>query len=160
MFVPFNTLLPKSKIWIYQSNKTFSDDEVSKIKTLLEPFVEIWQYHGQDLKASFNILYNQFIVLAVSEDDTVSGCTIDASVHTIQQIEREFNVDLTNKMQTAFKNGDNINTVSLADFKKYVGLNKITEDTIVFNNMVNTIEALQTKWEVPAKLSWHKRYFK
>ncbi len=160
MLVPFNTLGPKSKIWIYQSNKTFSDDEVSQIKTLLEPFVEKWQYHGQDLNASYKILYNQFIVLAVAEDNTVSGCSIDASVHVIQQIERDFKADLTDKMKTAFKNGDNINVVSLADFKKYVSLGKINPDTVVFNNMVDTIKGLKTEWEVSAKLSWHKRYFK
>ncbi len=160
MLVPFNTLGPKSKIWIYQSNKTFSDNELSQIKTLLEPFVEKWQYHGQDLNASYKILYNQFIVLAVAEDNTVSGCSIDASVHVIQQIERDFKADLTDKMKTAFKNGDNINVVSLANFKKYVGLGKINPDTVVFNNMVDTIKGLKTEWEIPAKQSWHKRYFK
>ncbi len=159
MLVLFDTLPLKSKIWIYQSNKTFSNDEVSKIKTLLEPFVETWQYHGQDLNASYKILYNQFIVLAVAEDDTVSGCSIDASVHIIQQIEQEFKADLTDKLQVAFKDGENINTVSLVEFKKYVALNKITQKTIVFNNMVNTIEGLNTNWEVPAKQSWHKKYF-
>jgi len=160
MLVPFNTLGSKSKIWIYQSTKTFSNDEVSQIKMLLEPFVEKWQYHGQDLNASYKILYNQFIVLAVAEDNTVSGCSIDASVHIIQQIERDFKADLTDKMQTAFKNGDNINIVSLADFKKYVGMGKINRETIVFNNMIDTVEGLETEWEIPAKLSWHKRYFK
>jgi len=160
MFVPFNTLPLKSKIWIYQSNKIFSDDEVSKIKAIIEPFVNNWQRHGQDLKASYKIIYNQFIVIAVDENNEVSGCSIDASMHVMQQIEQQFKVDLTDKMKTTFKNGDNINMVSLSEFKKYVRLNKITKDTIVFNNMVDTIEELNVNWEVPAKQSWHKKYFK
>jgi len=160
MLIPFNTLPLKSKIWIYQSNKTFLDDELSEIKDLLKPFVETWQYHGQDLNASYKILYNQFIVLAVAENNEVSGCSIDASVHVIQQIEHKYKLDLTDKLQVAFKDGNNINTVSLDEFKKYVSLNKITQKTIVFNNMVNTIEAINTNWEVPAKQSWHKKYFK
>ena len=159
MFVPFNTLPPQSRIWIYQSNKTFTDSEISEIATIIESFLNNWQRHGHNLQASYKILYNQFIVVAVDESNEVSGCSIDASMHVMQQIEKEFNVDLTDKLQVAFKNGNNINTVSLADFKKYVKLNKITQETIVFNNLVNTIEGLQNEWEVPAKMSWHKRVF-
>lgn len=160
MLIPFNTLPLKSRVWIYQSSRPFKDTEISEIATIIEPFVENWQRHGQDLQASYKVIYNQFIVIAVDENNEVSGCSIDASMHVMQQIEQQFKVDLTDKLQVAFKNGVNINTVSLGDFKKYVELNKITSETIVFNNMVNSIEGLQNNWEVPAKLSWHNRFFK
>jgi len=160
MLVPFNTLPKQSRIWIYQSNKSFTNQDILKIKEFIEPFVNQWQRHGKNLKASYKIIYNQFIVLAVDESNDVSGCSIDASVHLIKQIEKEFKVNLTDKMKTTFKNGDNINMVSLADFKKYVSINKITKETVVFNNMVDTIEGLNNNWEVPAKKSWHKKYFK
>jgi len=160
MLVPFNTLPPKSRIWIYQSNSAFTDVEISNISKIIEPFLENWQRHGNNLKASYRIIYNQFIVIAVDENNEVSGCSIDASMHIMQQIEQQFKVDLTDKLQVAFKNGDNINTVSLADFKKYVTLDKITSETIVFNNMVDSIEGLQNNWEVPANKSWHNRFFK
>ena len=32
MYVPFESLPEESKIWIYQSNRKFSDDEIAKIK--------------------------------------------------------------------------------------------------------------------------------
>jgi len=160
MLVPFNSLPIKSRIWVYQSNKYFANNNINKIKTLIEPFVDNWQRHGKDLKASYKIFYNQFIVLAVDESNEVSGCSIDASMHVIQQIEQEFKADLTNKLQVAFRDGDNINTVSITDFKKYITLLKINRETIVFNNMVDSISALQTQWEVPAKKSWHRKYFK
>jgi hypothetical protein len=35
---------------------------------------------------------------------------------------------------------------------------KITSETIVFNNMVNTKEDFENNWEIPAKQSWHKRF--
>jgi hypothetical protein len=157
MLVPFNTLPKTSKVWIYQSNNAFSDSQLPVINDLLIKFTNQWQRHGADLESSYKIVYNQFIVIGVN--DTVSGCSIDASVHVIQEIEQRFNVDLTNKLQTAFRNGDNINTVSLADFKKYVALGKINDLTIVFNNMADSIAAFETEWEVPANKSWHKKYF-
>ena len=34
-----------------------------------------------------------------------------------------------------------------------------TENTIVFNNLVNNIEEYNESWEVPAMDSWHSRFF-
>lgn len=160
MFVDFNSLSDSSKIWIYQSNREFSDLELEVIENKLKFFVSNWKRHGDDLKASFEIRYNQFIIIAVDEQyNNVSGCSIDASSHVFKEIEKEFQVDLFNKLNTAFKNGKNINVVSLVDFQKFVNEQKINPNTIVFNNMINTKKELNTVWEVSADKSWHCRYF-
>ena len=160
MFVDFNSLSDSSKIWIYQSNREFSDLELEVIENKLKFFVSNWKRHGDDLKASFEIRYNQFIIIAVDEQyNNVSGCSIDASSHVFKEIEKEFQVDLFNKLNTAFKNGKNINVVSLVDFQKFVDEQKINPNTIVFNNMINTKKELNTVWEVSADKSWHCRYF-
>lgn len=160
MFVEINSLPDNARVWIYQANRPFLDDEVEKIKVSLEEFTNRWNDHGDGLKASFEVKYNQFITLVNDENHTpASGCTIDSSIQIIKKIEKEFNVDLLDRMKTAFKINEVINIVSLADFQKYVLDNKINEDTIVFNNMVNTFGDYKNKWEVPAKDSWHARFF-
>lgn len=159
MFVKFEDLDKNARVWIYQSNREFSNNEVEIIKEKTLDFIENWQRHGDNLKASFCIKYNQFIVLAVDENyNNVSGCSIDASVNLIKSIEKAFSVDLTNKLNISFKDANNINVVTLADFQKYVKQQKITANTIVFNNMVATKEAFENNWEVPADKSWHKRF--
>jgi hypothetical protein len=35
----------------------------------------------------------------------------------------------------------------------------VSANTIVFNNLVNTIEEWKENWEVPAEDSWHNRFF-
>jgi hypothetical protein len=45
------------------------------------------------------------------------------------------------------------------DFKKMVKSKAVTENTIVFNNLVVNKEEFLTQWEVPAHQSWHARYF-
>lgn len=159
MFVKFEDLDKSARVWIYQSNREFSNNEVEIIKEKTLDFIENWQRHGDNLKASFCIKYNQFIVLAVDENyNNVSGCSIDASVNLIKSIEKAFSVDLTNKLNISFKDANNINVVTLADFQKYVKQQKIIANTIVFNNMVATKEAFENNWEVPADKSWHKRF--
>ena len=40
MFVPFDSLPEESKIWIYQSNRKFSDEEIQEIEKDLTSFLE------------------------------------------------------------------------------------------------------------------------
>ncbi len=159
MLVEFNTLPNSSRVWIYQSDRTFSDEEVTKISALLENFIQNWNNHGDGLKASFQVKYNQFIILAIDEDyKPASGCSIDSSVQIIKKIEQEFTLNMFNRMQTAFKDGEHVNLVSLADFQKYAKENKINANTIVFNNLVKTKFEYENNWEITADKSWHARF--
>lgn len=159
MFTEYKNLPDTARVWIYQSNREFTENEISFINEKAREFINSWTRHGDDLKGSFTIKYNQFLVIGVDESfNNVSGCSIDASVHFIQELEKEFQLDLMDKMNISFKNGEHINLVKLPDFQKYVREKKITQETIVFNNMVNTKEDFEHKWEVPAKNSWHKRF--
>lgn len=159
MFTAYKNLPNNSRVWIYQSNRAFSDNEVELISKKAEEFINSWTRHGDDLKGSFTIKYNQFLVLAVDESfNNVSGCSIDSSVRFVQELEKELQLDLMNKMNITFKDSDHINLVKLSDFQKYAKAQKITSETIVFNNMVNTKEDFENKWEVPANQSWHKRF--
>jgi len=161
MYVDFSLLPDTSRVWVYQADRSFTTDEVKEIKQQLIPFIQNWKRHGEDLKASFQIKYDQFIILAVDENFTnVSGCSIDASVHIIQELQEKFGIDLLNKMNVTFKDGNNVNTVSLAAFKEYAKLDKITSNTLVFNNMVTSKTDLKSSWEVKASESWHAKFLK
>lgn len=160
MYVPFETLNDNSRVWVYQSNREFNENEVKEMTSTLRDFVNEWTRHGDDLKASFDIKYNHFIVLAVDESfNQVSGCSIDASTHVFKNFEKAFKLELLNKLNTAFRDGDHINIVTLSDFQNFVKGRKIRPETIVFNNMVQRKNDLETLWEVPASKSWHARYF-
>ncbi|NUY79971.1 ABC transporter ATPase [Flavobacterium sp. MAH-1] len=160
MYVPFDTLPEDSRIWIYQSNRKFSDEEIAEIDKELQSFVENWAAHGSGLEASYQLKYNRFIILAINQEtQAATGCSIDASVHFIQQIEKKYAVDLLDKMNVTFRNGEHIAHKTLMDFKKMAKEKAVTGNTIVFNNLVNTIGEWNEFWEVPANESWHSRFF-
>lgn len=160
MLIDYHEMPLSSRVWIYQADRAFDNNEEREIRLRIENFINAWKRHGEDLKASYVVKYNQFIVLLVDEKyNDVSGCAIDASVNLIKKIENDFAVDLTNKLNVSFKDADNINIVSLADFQKYVKLEKITSNTTVFNNLVANKSEFESKWEVPASQSWHQRFF-
>ena len=160
MFIPFENLPEDSKIWIYQSNRKFSDDEMTEIENELKIFIENWSAHGTSLEASYLLKYNRFIILAVNQEvQQATGCSIDSSVAFIQSLEQKFQVDLLDKMNVTFRNGEHIAHKSLIDFKRMAKEKAVTGNTIVFNNLVNSIEEFNENWEVPADESWHSRFF-
>lgn len=159
MFTAYKNLPNNSRVWIYQADRAFTNAEIAFISEKAEDFINQWTRHGDDLKGSFTIKYNQFLVLAVDESfNNVSGCSIDSSVRFIQALEKELQLDLMNKMNVTFKDRNNINLVKLSDFQRFAKEQKVTSETIVFNNIVQTKQDLENNWEVPAKESWHKRF--
>ncbi|WP_341221815.1 ABC transporter ATPase [Polaribacter atrinae] len=159
MFTEYKNLPNNSRVWIYQADREFTENEINFISEKAEDFINQWTRHGDDLKGSFTIKYNQFLVLAVDESfNNVSGCSIDSSVRFIKELENELQLDLMDKMNVTFKDNDNINLVKLFDFQKFAKEQKVTAETIVFNNMVDTKEDFESNWEIPAKDSWHKRF--
>ena len=159
MFTEYKNLPNNSRVWIYQSDREFTNNEIEFISEKAIDFINQWTRHGDDLKGSFTIKYNQFLVLAVDESfNNVSGCSIDSSVRFIKELENELKLDLMDKMNVTFKDNDNINLVKLFDFQKFAAAQKVTTETIVFNNMVATKEDFENSWEIPAKDSWHNRF--
>lgn len=160
MYIPFEDLPLDSKIWIYQSNRKFSEEEIAEIDIATKEFVSKWSAHGTSLEASFIIKYNRFIILAVNQEVQHStGCSIDKSVQFIQEIEQKYAVDLLDKMNVTFKNGEFITHKTLLEFKKMAKDKAVSGTTIVFNNLVNTIEEFNELWQIPVEESWHSRFF-
>ncbi|NND63414.1 MAG: ABC transporter ATPase [Flavobacteriaceae bacterium] len=159
MLVDFETLPNESRVWIYQSNRKLSDEEVAYIDAKTRHFLNEWTAHGANLEAGFEIKYNRFIVIGLNQENaSASGCSIDASVHFIQSLENKIGVDLLDKMNVTFYNGEFIAYKPLSEFKKMAKNRSVSKNTVVFNNLVNSKAEYLEHWEVPAKDSWHSRF--
>ncbi len=159
MFVPFDTLPESSRVWIYQANRSFTEEEQAEIKEKLQQFIEQWTAHGANLQASFEMRYRRFIILALDQKmNAATGCSIDDSVRFIQQLEKDYDVDLLDKMNVSYKQGEFVAYKTLTDFRKMAKDKAVSPKTIVFNNLVNNKAEYLSDWEVPASESWHKRF--
>ncbi|MBD0778819.1 ABC transporter ATPase [Maribacter sp. ANRC-HE7] len=159
MLVEFNALPDSSRIWIFQANRSFSEQELQEIRQAMEAFIAEWTTHGSDLKAGYEIRYKRFIILALDQTNaSASGCSIDASVHFIQQLEKKYNVELLDKMNVSYKQGEFVAYKALNEFKKMAKQRAVSKNTIVFNNLVTNKGEYLEHWEVPASESWHSRF--
>lgn len=152
----YQNLSDTSKVWVYQSNRELSDAEVSEIKIEGEAFVSEWAAHGAGLSAAMSVFYNRFIVLFADESQVIaSGCSIDSSVNFIKSLEMEYNINLFDRLNIAYKKDGKIESMQMNDFQEALINGQISENTIVFNNLVETKASFDSAWEVPVKESWH-----
>lgn len=151
---------PQSRVWIYQSDRKFTSGEETEILNKLTAFTNQWKAHGNELLAKAEIRYGFFIILIVDESRAgVTGCSIDSSVRLMKEIEQEYHVDLFNRFNIAYKVNGEVVVNSKEDFETLVNIKQVTPETTVFNNMVQNLTELETKWEVPFKNSWHSTVF-
>lgn len=159
MTVDFNELPETSRVWIYQASRSLTEEELEEVKQSLNVFLDEWTVHGSDLKAGLDIRYKRFIVIGLDQTlNGASGCSIDASVHFIQDLEKKYNIDLLDKMNVSYKQGEFVAYKTLKDFKKMAKNKSVSKNTIVFNNLVTTKDEYLNHWEVPASESWHSRF--
>ncbi|MCG3165258.1 MAG: hypothetical protein POELPBGB_01020 [Bacteroidia bacterium] len=150
-----SNLSPSSRIWIYQSSREFTPAEVQQLNTLATEFVITWSAHGAALKAAAEILHNRFLVIGVDEEQAAaSGCSIDKSVALVKKIEADFNTNLLDRMQIAYRSGNEIKTFKLPQASSLLEKAELTENTVIFNNLVSTKKDWDQKWEVALKDSW------
>lgn len=147
-----------AKVWVYQSDKHFDEDELNYLQVKLDDFTSEWESHGSLLKGTFGIFYNLFVVFFVDEQgDSMCGRAQDASVRLMKQLGEELELSFLDRMVQSYKKGDEVQIVKMNDFTGLLANNEIDENTIVYNNMVTTKGDFETKWEVPMKNSWHKQ---
>ena len=156
----YKHLLPEdfddnARVWIYQSSRVFTISEALQIEDMLNDLAANWQTHGTPVKAYANLFFGQFIVLMADENVAgVSGCSIDSSVRVIQQIEKQFNVDMFNWQSLAFVVNEKVQIIPRQQFNYALENNFITPQTTFFNNVITTKKDLEDKWMIPVGESW------
>ncbi len=149
-----------SRVWIYQANRELTDAETTAIQQRLVAFAKQWTAHNNQLHAGAEVRYNRFLILIVDEEHAgASGCSIDKSVHFMQHIEQDFNIDLFDRFNLAYRTVEGIKSANRDEFEALIKRGVINDDTIVFNNLARNVEELNNKWEVPFSQSWHARVF-
>ncbi len=166
MYIPFEDMPARARLWIYQATRPLSAAEVTYTMQLGQKFASSWAAHGKPLQASVKVFHQRFLVIAVDEDyNQASGCSIDASVALVKELEEKFatareRFSFFDRTKVAFLHQDEVFVASTAQLKQQVSEGKIKPDTLTFNNLVSNKAQFEKEWVVPVRDSWISRYFK
>ena len=159
MWVNFDELPLQSRVWVFQSNRKMSPDEQSAIDDAVKHFVQNWSTHGLQMLASHVLYHNCFVIIAADEQkQAASGCSIDSFTALFKAFGTQYNLSFFDRFSIAHKSDDEVVISKIDDFKQLIDDGHITQDTFVYNNLIERRQDLFTKWEIPLKESWQKRY--
>lgn len=153
-----NDLPDSSRVWVYLSSRPFSQAERRQLDKMLTAFAAGWQSHGHPVPAWAGVVLDHFIVLA-ADDSRVSmgGCSIDASVHLLKQIEAELGVQLFERLRFAWWDGGRVRTALRDEFARLYAEGAIDDQTLVFDTLVNNLADFKAHFLKPLRASWHRR---
>ncbi len=153
-------LPPTTRIWIYQAAEPFQTDQVQQIQEEVQQFAQAWISHNRQLRAGGAVLHDRFVVLAVDESMAgASGCSIDSSVGFIRALGAKYGRDLFDRMRFSFEDSSGqVQTVSKEEFSAMYASGAITDETLVFDTLVDRLELLQSTFRKPLQQSWHSRF--
>lgn len=160
MNINFQSLIPhdfndNSHVWVYQSNRAFTIHEVIQIEMRLHNFTKEWKSNGIAVKGYANLFFGHFIILMADERATgIKVFDADDSIKFIKSIERDYNVELFDRLMLAFIIQERIQLLPLAELNLSIEKDLITPDTLYFNNTILTKKELINKWIIPVKESW------
>lgn len=144
-----------SRVWVYQSSRSFIEKEQQEINEQLEQFYLQWTAHGAPVKGWAKILFGQFIVIMADETNVaVSGCSTDSSVKIVKSIERQYSVNLFDRLSITFLKNGKAEMLPFNQIQYALDRGFITGDTNIFNNVVYNKKELLEQWLVPLRHSW------
>lgn len=160
MYVAFDHLPPQARVWIYQASRPLAEEEIMPLLPRLAAFAEEWTSHGRQLVASAQLLHRQFLVIGLDEQVAgASGCSIDASVRFVQELEQVLDVQLLEKSRMAFLTNGELRLLTRRELREAIAAGQVGADTLYFNNTLTTKGQLASQWPAPAGQTWLAGYF-
>lgn len=161
MYIPFDKISDSARVWIYIGDRKLLPSEIKVLKKELEDFCEKWQTHGNGMPTSFDLMFDQVIVLSVDESVMgASGCSIDSSTRKIREIEALLGINFLDQGKLAIlHDGQNLTVVPALKAKATIEEGILHPESIVLNPMVSKKSDLKSNWLLPAKVTWLKKYF-
>lgn len=158
VYISSDLLTDTAKVWVYPSSRKFYSNEVEGVKEKIRDFVENWKVEDSDFKASFQLVYDRFIVIYAEDNVSLTNPDIDAQVSFILSLQKEYHIELLDRMNVCFKQGEFVQYKEVKAFKKMLKSKSVSSKTIVFDNLIQTKEEFDQFWEIPITESWYNRF--
>ena len=157
----FQRMPDQARLWVFASERPLAGRERAALLERVDEFLFRWKAHGAPLAAGRAWLYDRFLAVAVDERVTPpSGCSIDALVRTLKELEAKIGSRLVDNTPVYYRSPQGVERVTRGRFRQLADGGQVTPDTLVFNNTITRLgEFREGKWEGPARHSWQGRAF-
>ena len=157
--VEFDALPGHARLWVFAAERDLTAVERQRLLQTVDNFLNDWQAHRHPLTSARDFRYDRFLLVAVDEVAAgVSGCSIDALVRAIKQLEATLGVRLVDHGPVLYRDDGRIVRVARDEFAELARAGRVTPATPVFDNTVTRVEDVRAgRWDGPASAAWHGR---
>lgn len=153
MLIDFNIISDSSKLWVYGSEKKMTLKQQQYIVYSIGKYLKGWEYHTNPLIAAVTILENRFLIVALDTSEYgVGGCSIDSLQRAIQDVEKELDISLLNRLNVFCKMENEIQCIPSSKLKGIVN-----GDTYFYDLTIQKKSEISSYLK-PIKEGWCKRF--
>ncbi len=151
MEVDYNLLTDEAKVFVYPSSRKFYPQELDGLQQEIQGFLS---ENFKDYNFHFKILNNRFLVFFIEGDKTIPIQLLDKLADFILSLEQKYKVTLLDKINICFKQGEFIQYQDMKKFRTLLKNRSISENTVIFNNLVQNKYDFENNFETPLSDSW------
>ena len=151
-----------ARIWIFGTDRELDVSETGALLGSVDGFLQSWAAHGVPLRATRSWHHGRFLIVAVDlEHAPPSGCSIDALVHRLRDLEQRLGARFLGNETVWYRDGGGaIRRASRPEFRALARTGGVTPDSVVFDNSITALSDLRAgRWEGPASERWHAALF-
>ncbi len=151
-----------TRIWIFGADRELEDRESAELLSGVDGFLRTWAAHGVPLHAARSWCHGRFLIVgADTRAASPSGCSIDALVGVLKEIEIRYGVRFLGNEAVWYRDAQGrICKASRPEFRGLARSGSVTPASVVFDNSITELAELRAgQWEAPARERWHAVFF-
>jgi hypothetical protein len=156
----FDDLPDHARLWIFGVSRALDEEEERLLQRTVDAFLSQWSAHGRPLAAARDWREGRFLMVALNPDvEPPSGCSIDALIRALRELEAELGVEMVGSAPVWFRGAEGgVERVSRARFRELASTGVVGPETPVFDLSLTVLSELRAnRFEGVAAERWHAR---
>lgn len=160
--VEFKDLPDDSRVWVFGSDRTLDASQSKTLMTDVDPFLQQWKAHGDELTVGRDWRDGRFLTVAVDQSTAgASGCSIDGLFRSLKALQPKLGASMVTSGLIFYRDPKGaVQSVSRDEFTSLAAAGAIGPETRVFDPTVTTLGEWRARFESDLKNSWHARLAK
>ena len=149
----------QSRVWIFALSEKLSKQAAAGLLRSLTEFCASWKAHGAALEAAVELVEDQIIVVAASDNAAqASGCSIDQMTRVVNEQCGRIGAKIVDPGAVLFKTANAFEVASRPLFKQLFAKGELTLESCVVDTTISTLKDFRAGKLFPRlSESWHAK---
>lgn len=157
----FSTLSDDASVWLYAADRRLDHASAEHVQAHVNAFRNTWRTHGREVVSDCELIEHRLLVVAAEvPGGSMSGCGIDKSLHTLDNLARELGFTWVSGLHVVFLDQQGqLQTTTRPGFRALAADGTVNGQTPVVDLAAERLgEVRRRGLHVPLSQSWHAQF--